>query len=210
MHTTMISETHLSESAHILRLGAAITQSALGVNASKTDPGDTPIIRVADLPKDVGYLQLHEGDFERRTLKSSRALQKATIEPDDVLLVARGGQLRVGIANISMEGAVAVNNLMLLRTNPAVLQGPVLAAWLGSPRGQHALAKISRSSTSMMSLRIADVLELEAPVPTMAVQDYIVDLVFKGSLAYAETLALAELREQLIRTRCAELLGGVA
>ncbi len=210
IHTINRESNHLTSSIHTLRLGDVVHHIALGVNASKAGPGDTPIVRVADLPKHPGYVQLGEHDLERRALKPGKAMHKATIESDDVLLVARGGQLRIGVANPSIEGAVAANNLMLVRTKASVLQGAVLASWLGSPRGQHALSKISRSSTTMMSLRAADVADLMVPVPPAAVQDYITDLVSKGSLAYAETLALAELREELIRARCAELLGGVA
>lgn len=191
------------------RLGDLVSHTALGVNVSKTEPGTTSIVRVSDLPDEVGYLA-DETQLEQRAIKAGKARDKATLEHDDLILVARGSSLRIAIANPGMDGMVIANNLMLIRTNPAALLGPVLAAWLGSPRGQHELSKVSRSSTTMMSLRAKDVLEVEVPVPPMAVQQHISELLWTSSLAYRDAISAAELRERLVRARCAELLGGAA
>jgi hypothetical protein len=192
-----------------IRLADAVSHTALGVNVSKSEPGTIPVVRASDLPDDIAYIM--KMDFDRRALKPGGARDKAKLEDDDVIIVARGGQLRVGLASIHMgdDGAVIANNLMLIRTKPEILLGPVLAAWLGSPRGQHELNKISRSGTTMMSLRIQDVLELEVPVPPMEVQEHISKILFESAHAYEASIASAELRERLVREHCTELLTGV-
>ncbi len=198
-----------SSSFPFRRLGDLVSHSALGLNATKAGEGTTPIIRVSDLPHEVEFFG-DETQLERRDIPPGRAKDRASLEPDDLVLVARGSQFRLAIANPGMEGVVIANNLMLIRTNPEVLMGPALGAWLGSPRGAHELAKVSRSSSVVMSLRTADVLELEVPVPPMEVQEYLTNLLFKSSLAYRETLAAAEMRRSLVFARCAEILGGAA
>jgi hypothetical protein len=163
------------------------------------------IVRATHLPDKVGWIDTLESDGvepgddtgETEAFDATPALDKATVRAGDVMLVARGARMRVAVAGHGVEGAVASANLMLLRPQPDVLLGAALAWWLVSPDGEAALAHANRGSALLPSLSVRDVLGLEMPVPPLAVQHQLAELLEAWSATARAERRASEARAQL-------------
>lgn len=198
----------------LTKLEALVTAEdgvALGVPMSRLERGSIRLIRLGDLPETLGPITCaRDEQDERVTLPDTRAGRAAIVQEGDVVLSGRGTTMRVAYVLSDLDGAAIDGNLVRVRCMPSRMNGFVLAAYLASPEGLHALQALSRSSTRMLSLKASDLLTLDVPVPAPEVQERLAR--FVTDAGEYEQLVRREiaLRQELLQCAVAQVLGGVA
>ena len=97
------------------------------------------------------------------------AVERATLQPGDVLLPAKGPQLRPLLVTEACEGVAASAGFFILRCRPA-LHPAYLVAYLAHPWGQQQLRELLNPSTTVAALNKSALLGLEVPLLALPVQ----------------------------------------
>jgi len=145
----------------------------------------------------------------KRTVPADADIERYTVRADDVVITCRGTQLKVANITPSSEGALISANLIAIRAGAELLPA-VLLMFLQSPAGQKALLQRGRSSTSSLSLTPRAVGELSIPVPPLAVQQQIAELVCAAEQNYVAAIRAAQQRRAVARAVAVGLLHGAA
>jgi hypothetical protein len=167
---------------------------------------ELPILNVRDL---------HEGhvppatELARRTIQANADVQRYTVRAGDVVITCRGTQLKVAVISPACDGALISANLIAVRAGPLLAPGALLA-FLHSPDAQVALLQHGRSSTSSISLTANAVGALTVPVPPLAIQQQIAELVSAAEQSYVTAVRAAEQRRVIARAVAVALLWGNA
>lgn len=167
---------------------------------------EVPLLNVRDLQD--GHVP-PAGVIAKRTVHSDADVARYTVRTDDVVITCRGTQLKVSCITPSSEGALISANLIAIRAGAELLPA-VLLVFLQSPAGQKALLQRGRSSTSSLSLTPRAVGELSIPVPPLAVQQQIVELMGAAEQNYVAAIRAAEQRRAVARAVAVGLLQGAA
>ncbi|MCB9778544.1 MAG: hypothetical protein H6742_08290 [Alphaproteobacteria bacterium] len=168
----------------------------LSVARKKSDDGvDTPIIGVGDL--DGAGNVAAAADLERAPLPLGRATDGYRVRPGDVLLTARGTQLKVGLVDEVTDGAVLSANLLCIRLRPDRLLPGALAAWLITTRGQAALTGRYHSTTGLLALTTPVMRGLPVPLPPRATQERAAALFDATRIGYVAAQRAADARQAL-------------
>lgn len=124
----------------------------------------------------------------------------------DVLVSARGTRLKVAVVPPALDGAVVTATLVGIRHGERVLP-ELLATFLRSPHGHRALLARARSSTRQLALTASDVATVEVPVPPMAEQRRIAELVRQADQyrTYAEDAS--RLRDEITQRAVLGMMG---
>lgn len=165
---------------------------------------EVPLVNVRDLHD--GHVPAAE-TLARRTVPAAAELERYTVRADDVVITCRGTQLKVANIGTPSEGALISANLIAIRAGAELLPA-VLLAFLRSPAGRKALLERGRSSTSSISLTPRAVGELSIPVPPLAVQRQIAELVSAAEQNYAAAIRAAEQRRAVAHAVAVDLLRG--
>ncbi len=165
--------------------------------ARKTTEGgvETPFIGVGDLDG-VGNVSSATA-LERALLAPGRSTDGYRVQPGDILVTARGTQLKVALVDPDTAGAVLSANLLCVRPRPDQLLPGALAAWLVTPAGQAALTGRYHSTTGLLALTAAVVRGLPVPVPPLATQIRVADLFDATRTGYVAARRAAEARHAL-------------
>lgn len=107
-------------------------------------------------------------------VEEPRQAEPYLIRPGDVLLTSRSTALRSCIVPADATGFAINSTLICVRTEE--IDPRLLAAYLRHPQGQAELLKSSASSTAQMNITIKSVSELTVPLPPIAVQRRLGDL----------------------------------
>jgi len=119
------------------------------------------------------------------------------IHEGDVVVAARGTQLKVALIPGDLAGAILGATLIAIRPVSEV-QPEVVLAYLRGTSGQSALAARLRSATGQVALTARDVGEIQIPLPPADLQQIIVRAVrTAGEFAAASREAVA-LRERVL------------
>lgn len=121
---------------------------------------------------DGGTLEITQA--ETAWVDEPRQVEPYLIQPGDVLLTSRSTVLRSCVVPAAAAGFAINSTLICVRTDE--FDPRLLAAYLRHPQGQAALLKSAGSSTAQMNITIKAVTELPLPVPPMAVQRRLGDL----------------------------------
>jgi restriction endonuclease S subunit len=167
---------------------------------------ELPLLNVRDLQD--GHVP-PAGAIAKRTVPAEADVERYTVRGDDVVITCRGTQLKVASITPSSEGALISANLIAIRAGAELLPA-VLLVFLQSPAGQKALLQRGRSSTSSLSLTPRSVGELSIPVPPLAVQQQIAELVGAAEQNYVAGIRAAEQRRAVARAVAVGLLQGSA
>jgi len=168
------------------------------------DEREVPLLNVRDLHD--GHAPA-AGALLKRTVPAGSDLERYTVRADDVVITCRGTQLKIANISAPSEGALISANLIAIRAGAALLPA-VLLAFLRSPAGQKALLQRGRSSTSSISLSPRAVGELAIPVPPLAVQRQIAELVTAAEQNYVAAIRAAEQRRAVAHAVAVDLLRG--
>jgi hypothetical protein len=189
-------------------LGAVAERIFLGLaDARQRGDGDereVPLLNVRDLHD--GHAPA-AGTLAMRTVPAGADIERYTVRAGDIVITCRGTQLKVANITAPSEGALISANLIAIRAGADLLPA-ILLAFLRSSAGQKALLQRGRSSTSSISLTPRAVGELSIPVPPLAVQRQIADLVGAAEQNYIAAIRAAEQRRAVAHAVAVELLRG--
>ncbi|GHB87847.1 restriction endonuclease subunit S [Persicitalea jodogahamensis] len=145
---------------------------------------------------------LNPGDFDEygrmlsveppTRLNSARnVMERAWIEPEDVLLMGRGSRHSAVFYRKEYPRAVASAAFYILRVNePEVVLPEFLACYLNQPGTQTQLDRRVSSSATVPTLNKKDLLDLPIPVPSLDIQRRLIDL-------HNEFLTIQSLHQQI-------------
>lgn len=193
------SLSHPPPTSPVTRLGDTAEVFA-GIGVSREDdgehPGDRqPVIGVRHL-LDTGVAPVRELDTVGFA-SLSRARANA-VRVGDVLLTGRGTVLRFGLVGPETEGAIASNNIIVVRPGPDVVGG-ALFALLASDTYRPKIEVLRRGATTLLSLSPKDIKNLEIKLPSLDDQHRIAALAIEAQAAYRAAIKAAEIRRSLAR-----------
>jgi restriction endonuclease S subunit len=125
----------------------------------------------------------------------------------DILISARGTQLKTGWARKENRGAVVSSTLIIVRASPTI-DASILFATLMSQHGQGQLQSRARHSTSTLVLNVQDVATIEIPIPPVEAQRQIRKLITLGESHYRVVMRAASQRRDLAHALAQGLLFG--
>jgi hypothetical protein len=161
----------------------------------------TPLLSVRAL-RDGG---IDSGEVEEIRIHDPVRLTAYATHEGDVVVAARGTQLKVAMVRKDVAGAILGATLIAIRTGLEI-QPEVVLAYLRGISGQAALGARLRSATGQVALTARDVGEIEIPLPSAEVQQIIVKTVrAAGEYATASREAV-NLRERLLNDMVHRLL----
>lgn len=155
---------------------------------------------------------LSDGGIDPRAVENISVENVVRVSPyathyRDVVIAARGTQLKVAVVDAHVAGAILGATLIGVRAGDEVLP-EVILAYLRSAAGRAALAARLRSATGQVALTTRDVREIAMPLPPMRVQRLIADVVnATEEFAVASRDAVAR-REQVTADLVLRLFAG--
>ena len=146
-------------------------------------------------------------EVEEISVENVVRLSPYTTHYGDVVIAARGTQLKVAVVDTDVAGAILGATLIGVRAGDEVLP-EVILAYLRSAAGRAALAARLRSATGQVALTARDVREIAIPVPPIRMQRLIAGVVkAMGEFAIASRDAVAR-REQVAADLVLRLFAG--
>ena len=117
-------------------------------------------------------------------------LDKYRVASNDLLIPCRGTEFRVAIASKEITGMLIDSNILVIRSEPALLVS-ILAAYLRSPQGMSVLERASQSTTTQKNLTVRAVKTIEISVPEKSIQRQLAELLESAQQQYelAQTIA---------------------
>ncbi len=104
-------------------------------------------------------------DIDTATVENPQKLAAYRLEPEDVLISARGSIFRSGICGEGVAGLVAGSNTVVIRLNAdAPIGAGLLVALLNTPKGE-ALLSSRAEGVAIQSLKIKTLQELHLTIP---------------------------------------------
>ncbi len=123
-------------------------------------------------------------------IKKDKVQTGAIVRSGDVILSSRGN-LKAGLANKELDGAIASASTFILRAKNKEVLSEYAASYFNSFSGQASLKKASLN-ISITALSAADLSEIEIPIPTIEEQKFFVSI-------YRNKVRQKELLEQKIK-----------
>ena len=157
------------------------------------DPLNVPYMRVANVQD--GYLDLrevHTIDLERSHLK------RFSLEAGDVLLTEGGDFDKLGRGSLwraSLSPCVHQNHVFAVRTSRDLLPG-FLSSYCSSRSGKRYFLSCSKQTTNLASINASQLRAMPLPLPPLAEQRCIVEILdnFDRAIAQTERLIAAKRR----------------
>jgi hypothetical protein len=126
----------------------------------------------------------------------------------DVVVTARGTSLRTALVPERWSGAVLTSNLIAIRLGPH-LRPELLQVYLESPAGRQAINR-RLAGSALLSVTPSSVEQVEVPVPPIAKQEALAELVRIAQQHYEAAVAAAEGRRAVAKQIVLDSLRQVA
>ena len=191
------------------RLGDVVQAIFAGLAAARRQArggqgNATPVIQVGDIngervPPSALLATVH--------LEPATETDRYRVAADDVLLTARGTQLKVAHVAQDSSGAVASSNILVVRPGPELL-APIVFAFVQSQASRTALLRRSRSSTGQLSVSARDVGALMVAVPPLEAQQQMAALLDATERNYQAAREAAETRRRVGHELALTMLSG--
>jgi hypothetical protein len=191
----------LEESGAEVLVGLTLSRRVVAEGSGK----EHPVVSVGDVAADGEVTPT--AALPTRPLQLTGGDERYRVRAGDILISARGTQLKTGWARTENNGAIASSTLIVVRSGPAI-DASVLFATLMSKHGQGQLQSRARHSTSTLVLNVQDVATIEIPVPPMDVQRRIRKMITLGEAHYRIALQAASRRRELAHSLVQGLLWG--
>lgn len=148
----------------------SITTVRRGLSSSYLKDGEAEVrlIKVKDIDEN-GHLNIVTVDTH--LVKKTAALEKATVQCNDLLISLKGVAFKIALVPQEAEGFVISSNLIALRVNE-MIKPEILAWYLASPVGINHLQKGAMGS-SLLTLNTNHLLNINIPVPSLDKQEVI-------------------------------------
>jgi restriction endonuclease S subunit len=173
-----------------------------GRNLGEDGDRRVPLINVRDV--DDGRV-LSRSTLATRSVSADADLDRYEVKSNDVVIAARGTQIKVALVGSESAGAILSANLISIRTKADLLP-EVLIAYLAGPEGRAALLGRGRSSTSALLLTPKAIGTMSVPVPPADVQVQIAEFFRAAEDTYVSAITAAEQRRAVARAVFIELL----
>ena len=138
---------------------------------------DVDVLRVTEL-KENGLLEPHTA--ARRSVSAKQVASRSLREGDIILEKSGGGPKspvgRVGRITRSTEGFLFSNFMQLLRPNPRVTSPNYLFQFLVYFQATGQTAPMQTATTNIRNIKMPEYLALSVPVPPLAEQDRIIEI----------------------------------
>lgn len=165
-----------------------------------------PILNPRDLaPPGPPPLEL----LDRVAIKGGARGKRAVVHADDVLVTARGTQLRAAFVPHETAGAIASANLLVVRLRRDCLLPEVLVAYLDTTAGRAQLLSNATAST-VAAITPRALGSLEVIVPPMPVQMKLATFARAARDAIRASERVLELRRELVQGVMEEFFNGGA
>lgn len=135
-----------------------------------------------------------------------KSVSKFIVQEGDVVVLAKGNSIRSAYVSgeLAKQDILASANFLVVRSNPEVLLGAALVAYLNSTAGK---AKLEGASTgsSIKNVSKASFGKLEIPLPDPETQKQVAKLLSARNEAYSDALKLAN-QQLLVVDACLDKL----
>lgn len=134
-----------------------------------------------DLQGDVLYLQVQHFNANKEFLHPSNPLVKKTpkterhlLQEGDVVFAAKGFNIFAAVYHVEDGPVIASSSFMVLRLKRQPLLTPDYLAWFLNTSPQISKLHKSKTTTTIPSISIKDLDEVQIPVPPLHIQETIV------------------------------------
>ena len=159
---------------------------AFGEKPSESDIIEAKVINLSDLTEsgiDYSNLDIVHGDANR--------LAKHLLKKGDVLMSARGTQIKISVFGQDEGNYIASSNINIIRCDQDVLRGEYLALFLKSKVGMKIISSLTRGAT-LININYTDLLDIEVPLPSLEKQDEVVARYNNGLSVYQKKVSEAQ------------------
>lgn len=152
-----------------------------------------PLVSLGDI-KEGRVSTLSE--MEPIEVSGPRVKEKFAVRSGDILVASRGSVLKVGWVRENSAGAIASNNLIVVRPGPKVLAGYLFGV-LRSAAYAKMIAGLSRGVTDLLSITTRDLSGVTVPVPPLEEQQRLASFISDAEDAYYAAVDAAALRREI-------------
>lgn len=190
-------------------LGELVSDLSTGATnslySSKSEDGLVPMKLLAG----SSINNLGEIDVEQLSdiwVSPEKDISRFVIREGDVVVLAKGNSIRTAYVSgdVSKLTVLASANFLVVRTNPDVLLGEALVAYLNSAAGKAVLEGASTGS-SIKNVSKASFRKLEVPLPDLDTQKKVAALLSARNKAFSDALTLAN-QQRLVVDACLDKL----
>jgi len=119
--------------------------------------------------KDIANGRIVSETVDRVSVRKTPLLERARIEPGDVVMAIRGFNFKAAVADDSVKDFVISANLLALTLSDKILP-ELISAYFNSPVGRNVLQSIARGAT-IRGLNSRDILDIIIPLPSLSEQE---------------------------------------
>ena len=188
----MKMNSRLTHLAHLATVSTGLATSGRAAGA-RAGGWELRMVSVGDIQDDRLVLDGARPIALEQTERTERHL----LRPGDLLITARSTIVKAAIVPLDAQRTVADATLLVVRPHDFTLP-PFLWWYLTSTTGR-AQVKARMTGSTVLLLTTAQLGDLEIPVPDLATQDRIAELVQASERAYRAAVEAAELRRSLFR-----------
>jgi len=160
--------------------------------------------------RNLGGWRVSVNDADPIRVEHPEKARRYMARTGDVLVAARGTQLKAAIVPDRAGEAIVTASLIGVRPDTSVLLPEVLLAFLRSPEGATELSARARSATGQLALTRADVERIEVPLPSLQTQAKIAEIIREMNDYEASAEQAMRLRRHAAERAVSELLRGAA
>jgi restriction endonuclease S subunit len=171
-----------------------ITQG-ITVSRYASDQGDTyRCVTVSDLEN------LYIKDVQNQVQVSIQNIQKYQLLKDDVVIAIRGTILKSSVVNYNLEGSIPNQNTVFFRSKSQRINPLYLVTLFRSEYFQKLSSFQEKlSTTTLPSIRVTDLRNLEIPLPDLDTQNQIAELFLSLEDIKKVTLSALEIRQKIAK-----------
>jgi type I restriction enzyme, S subunit len=128
-------------------------------------------------------------------IPDAKRVERYRLDPEDVVVTAKGASFKAAMIPERWRGAVLSSNLIGINVGER-LRPEILLVFLESAMGQQIIER-RLARTGLLNLSIRDLSELEVPVPPLAEQKELAELIKLAHMQREEALQVADARVKL-------------
>jgi hypothetical protein len=145
--------------------------------------------------KDVENSNNPDWQLSSLMIPDAKRVERYRLDPDDVVVTAKGASFKAAMVPERWGGAVLTSNLIGVHLGER-LRPEILLVFLGSAMGQQIIER-RLARNGLLNLSIRDLSEIEIPIPPVAEQRELAELIRLAHIQREEALQVADARVRL-------------